>query len=239
MTACRVLIIAALAAIATAATTGCAHDDPAKSPATGRLSMSDLLLTSEEIPGIVFTLPWGADAARQSAISVRFAGETPQCRTRDSATTLVTDDTSAGTIQQLESADGVPRHDVRLAVLDHTVDPAAMSATIRACPAWSRISTYPFDGTPPVSFGGESPSTADIPGIGPVIELAVVRDGASTPANGFFPTATLVRFVTVGDRTVVEYLDADRSTLRIPVETRAFGDRLLRAQVDKVRSAQP
>ncbi|WP_327145469.1 hypothetical protein [Nocardia sp. NBC_01327] len=129
---------------------------------------------------------------------------------------------------------GKPRYDVQIAVLNRVVDADALASTMRACPSVN-ISVRDRDGSEQV-IDWEVPVLKDIAGAGQVREMPYIRE-LGNKSSGSMPTAAVVRFATVGARTVVEYISGNLGSFRpeMPAESIAFGDRLLATQVAKLQ----
>ncbi|MFB7716465.1 hypothetical protein [Nocardia sp. NPDC056100] len=230
----RHLVLAGALVTMTIAAAGCG-DHVTAVPAVESRSMTDYLLTTSDTPDITYALPWG-NAVIQAGIAGMYAKEdSPPCRARNAAIELLTNDPFAGAIQRVLSIGERRDGDTQIAVLNRVVDPVALLEAMQACSTWSRLSSIK-NGVTKVDFVGETLSRKDIPGVGLVFELPAMRYVSTGPDN-FYPRACLLRFATVGNRTVVEYLFGNTLDFTISTDTLAFGDRLLIAQVGKLRVA--
>ncbi|MFR9751093.1 hypothetical protein ACL02S_08655 [Nocardia sp. 004] len=76
----------------------------------------------------------------------------------------------------------------------------------------------------------------DIPEVGPVREMSYIRE-LGDKTTGSILAAAVVRFVTVGNRTVVECISGNLGSFlpEMPAESITFGDRLPAAQVAELK----
>lgn len=196
--------------------------------------MTAYLVSNADTPEITYVLPPAADAIALGTVGVASGKDTPECLARNAAIPIVTADPMAAALTRVETADGKPRYDVQIAVLNRVVDADALASTMRACPS-VQVSVHNGDGSEQ-AIDWEVPVVKDIAGVGPVREMPYIRE-LGNKSTGSMTAAAVVRFVTVGNRTVIEYISGKLGSYdpEIPAESIAFGDRLLAAQVAKLK----
>ncbi|MGX1805319.1 hypothetical protein ACWIGI_06360 [Nocardia sp. NPDC055321] len=221
---------------------GCSADQEAATTTTAAPTttvaprpMTDYLLSNADTPEITYVLPPTGDAVLLGTVGIASGKDTPACTARNAAIPIVTADPMAAALARVDTADGKPRYDIQFAVLNRVVDVDALATTMRACPSVN-VSVRNADGTEQAPAAWETPVVKDIPGVGSVHEMLYIRELGSKTA-GSMPAAAVVRFAVVGDRTVVEYISGKLGSYNpeIPAESLAFGDRLLAAQVAKLK----
>ncbi|MFD3596712.1 hypothetical protein ACFWU5_28690 [Nocardia sp. NPDC058640] len=196
--------------------------------------MTEFLVTAADSPGITYTQPSAAAAAQLGAIGMASGKDSPECAARNSAIRMITTDLYAGALTRVATADGEPRYDVQIAVLNRVVDTAALAATMRGCTTASAMTVTSRDGSTE-QMQWEAPVPQEITGVGPIVAMTLLRE-LGDKASGSMPTASVVRFVTVGGRTVVEYVSGDLLGFEVSAQSLALGDRVLTAQVAKLRA---
>ncbi|MFI9508447.1 hypothetical protein [Nocardia sp. NPDC052566] len=196
--------------------------------------MTDYLVSSADTPEITYVLPPAADAAALGTVGLASSRNTPECAARNAAIPLVSADPMTAALARVETADGKPRYDIQIAVLNRVVDVDALASAMRACPS-ANVSVRNRDGSEQ-AVDWEMPVFKDIVGVGSVREMPYIRE-LGNKSSGSMPTAAVVRFVTVGNRTVVEYISGSLGSFRpeMPAESITFADRLLAAQVAKLK----
>ncbi|MFI5780647.1 hypothetical protein [Nocardia sp. NPDC051570] len=196
--------------------------------------MTEYLVSTVETPEITYVLPPAADAVALGTVGVASGRNTPECAARNAAIPIVAADPLAAALARVETADGKPRFDVEIAVLNRAVDVDTLASTMRACPSVN-ISVRNRDGSEQ-AIDWEVPVIKDIAGVGSVREMSYIRE-LGNRSSGSATAAAVARFVTVGNRTVVEYINGNLFSYRpeLPTESIAFGDRLLAAQVAKLK----
>ncbi|MGW4366597.1 hypothetical protein ACWEKT_13220 [Nocardia takedensis] len=221
---------------------GCASEDRAAgapsssgAPAPTR-PVTELLLTAADTPEAAYRTPPPEQAARLGAVAVAVSvtdtDRAPACRARDAAIALIDGDPSAGALVTAAPVEGASGFEVHLAVLNRVIDTSALAVRLSACPSrWTGEAVTVADGSQSERLW-EVPTSRQIAGVGAVAEMSAMRrpEGESDAA-----VPTVIRFVEVGGRTVVQYISAPAWAAEIPAEGIAFGDRLLDAQVAKVR----
>ncbi|WP_157762556.1 hypothetical protein [Nocardia yamanashiensis] len=233
----RRIFIGGLAALAVAVA-GCGAEEKTATTATSTpvtttpdppRPLTDYLLGDGEYPGISVSRATVAGAIELARLGKYYTGQDrPECVTRNTVINLVPQGSDSAAMNL------VSNKDIQILMLDHPVDVAALAATMQACPMNTikvKNGSGGWDVTPL-----EIPRTVEVAGVGPVIEMDYIRDAGSA---GFMPytKASTVRFVSVGQRTVVEFVSGDlmSSTFPLPEQLLAFADEALAGQVEKVR----
>lgn len=236
----RHIVIASIIATL-AACTGCGQADgpaaqPSNPPPTTAVAprpMTDWLVGNAETPAITYIIPAAAAAIALGTIGMPSGTKSPECDARNASMRLIGDNPFEGALARVATADGKPRYDVQIAVLNRVIDTTALSNAMRGCPELN-MSTNRADGTIEQTTL-EIPATREVPDVGPVVEIHLIREMGSRAA-GSMPTAGVARFVTVGTKTVVEFVNALSMSADVPAaDSIALGDHVLAAQVKKLR----
>ncbi|WP_405164799.1 hypothetical protein OG203_06725 [Nocardia sp. NBC_01499] len=136
--------------------------------------MSEYLVSNADTPEITYVLPAAADAVTLGTVGVASGRNSPECVARNAAIPIVGADPLAAALARVETADGKPRYDVQIAVLNRVVDIDALASTMRACPALD-VSVRNRDGSDQ-AIDWEVPVVKDIAGVGSVQEMSYIRE---------------------------------------------------------------
>ncbi|WP_433665001.1 hypothetical protein ACQPW1_24185 [Nocardia sp. CA-128927] len=238
---CRRMVFAGLL-VGAVAVAGCANrpeavtaiSSAAPTTTVAPRPMTDYLVSNADTPEITYLLPAAADAVTLGTVGVASGKNTPECAARNATIPMVAADPLTSALVRVETADGKPRYDVQIAVLNRVVDVDALASTMRACPAVN-ISVRNPDGSDQ-AIDWEVPAVKDIAGVGSVREMSYIRELGNKSAGSAL-AAAVVRFVAVGKHTVVEFISGNIGSYRpeLSTESIALADRLLSAQVAKLK----
>ncbi|MEV6065997.1 hypothetical protein AB0L82_05530 [Nocardia sp. NPDC052001] len=239
----RRIVLAGLAAVSVIAIGGCGKSEEAAAPAPTTAPtttvpprpMTDYLVTAGDTPGVTYVLPPATDAMALGMIGFASAQQTPECQARNTAIKVINSDPYASALARVDTADGRPRYDVQIAVVNRAIDTTALADAMHGCAGTGSRMVFMDGAGKSADPGFEIPVTRDIADIGPVVEMPLMRELGSR-ATGTMPSSGLIKFATVGSRTAIVYITGKFMSAEIPADSIAFGDRVLTAQVAKLRA---
>ncbi|MFR9751092.1 hypothetical protein ACL02S_08650 [Nocardia sp. 004] len=95
--------------------------------------MTDYLVSNADTPEITYAVLPAATTIPLGTVGVISGKNTPECVARNAAIPIVTADPLESALARVETADGKPRYDVQIAVLNRVVDVDALASTMRVC----------------------------------------------------------------------------------------------------------